>query len=259
MEKPFQEAPCRGAFWAVEHCLEANYCGANHHNSWALGCWWGYDQGMVLATWESFLSRLLAGPKRVHELQEPFHSLQSFITGFTWCPPFLHPNPKHLAHFCSQPLYPGLPLLCPLTYSCCPRVWPTRRQQMPNCNEKSFSFSDQNKNLKHWKFHSRASAREVSKPWELPIIQLNSNHLKANLSSILALNSSEFTSHYPLASVMLSPLALLTCMHFGGIKSGTAPDPFHRKVCFDLLHLLEMSQNIKTSRHLRGCTKHLSV
>lgn len=198
--------------------------------------------------------------KRVHELQEPFHLFQSFTTGFTCFPPLPFTQIQNICLISgSQPLSPGLTLLCPLTYPCCPRIWPTRRQQMPNCNEKSFSFSDQNKNPKHWKFHSRACAGEVSWPWELLIIQLSSNHLKANLSSIPAPNSVEFTSHYPLASAVLSPLALLTCIHFGGMKSGTAPDPFHRKVCFDLLHLLEVSQNITTSRHLRGCTKHLSV
>lgn len=151
------------------------------------------------------------------------------------------------------------PSICPLTYPCCPRVWPAQRQQVPNCNEKSFSFSGQNKNLRHWKFHGRASAHEVSRPSELPKIQLSSNRLKANLNNIPAPNSAEFTSHYPSASAVLSPPALLTCMYFGGKKSGTAPDPFHTKVWFDLLHLLEMSQNITTSRHPRGYAKHLSV
>lgn len=225
----------------------------HHHISWALGCWWGYDPGMVLATWESLLIGL--------EDQKGPWTTGAFVPSpelYNW----IHKTPLSLYPWLisgSQPLSSGLPLLCSLTYHCYSRVWPTRRQQMPNCNEESFSFSGQNKNLKHWKFHSRACACEVSRPWELPIIQLSFNHLKANLSSILALNSVEFTSHYPLASAVLSSPALLTWMHFGGIKSGTAPDLFHRKVCSHLLHLLEVSQNITTSRHPRGCTKHLSV
>lgn len=131
-------------------------------------------------------------------------------------PSFPHPNPKHLAHFWFTASALWLALTLSLTCPCCSRVWPMWRQQMPNCNEKSFLFYDRNKNLKHWEFHSRASAREVSRPWELPVIQLSSKHLKATLSNVLAPNSAEFTSHYPLASAVLSPLALLTCMILGG-------------------------------------------
>lgn len=174
-----------------------------------------------------------------------------YITGFIWLPPFPSPESKIFGSFLALNLCPQA-CPCSVPWPFIPSAWPMWRQQMPICNEKSFSFSHQNKNLKHWKFQSRTSAREVSRPWERSIIQLSSNHLKANLSSILVPNSSEFTSHYPLASAMLLTLALLTCMHFGGMRSGTAPDPFRREVCFDLLHLLEVSQNIITSRHLRG-------
>lgn len=58
---------------------------------------------------------------------------------------------------------------------------------------------------------------------------------EAHLSSILIPNSVKFTSHYLLTSAVLSPLALLTWIDFGRIKSGTAPDPFHEKsvlICY---------------------------
>lgn len=204
---------------------------------------------MVAATWKSHLSRPIS--QKDPWIRGAFPPPLKFYNWIHTIPPFPSPKSKTFGSFLAPDLCPwACPCSVPWPFS--PSAWPMWRQQMPICNEKSFSFSHQNKNLKHWKFQSRTSAREVSRPWERSIIQLSSNHLKANLSSILVPNSSELTSHYPLASAMLLPLALLTCMHFGGMKSGTAPDPLHREVCFDLLHLLEVSQNIITSRHLRG-------
>lgn len=203
---------------------------------------------MVSATWKSHLNGLISqkDPWNTGVFSPPlkfYNWIHIFPFPFTWIQ-----NIWLISG--SQPLSLACP--CSVPWSFCSSAWPMWRQQMPICNEKSFLFSHQNKNLKHWKFQSRTSAHEVSRPWVHSIIQLSSNHLKANLSSILVPNSSEFASHYPLASAMLLPLALLTCMNFGEMKSGRAPDPFHREVCFDLLHLLEVSQNIIASRHLRG-------
>lgn len=176
----------------------------NLHSSWASGCGWGCDPSMALR-------------KPVEQDQKGPWATGAFLPPPELCnwihniDPFPSPESKTSGSFLASSI-------CPLTSPCCPSVWPMQRQQVPNCIEKSFSFSEQNKNLRHWTFHSRASAHKVSRPLELPIIQLSSNHLKASLNNIPSPNSAEFTSHYPSASAVLSPLALLTCMHFGGEK-----------------------------------------
>lgn len=168
---------------------------------------------MVPATWKSPLSRLIS--QKDPWTRGAFSPPPKFYNWIHTIPPFPSPESKTFSSFLCPSLCPwACPCFAPWLF--CPSVWPKWRQQTPIYNEESFSFSHQNKNLKGWKFQSRASAREGSRPWEHSIIQSSSNHLKANLSSILVPNSSEFTSHYPSASAMLLPLALLTCMHLGG-------------------------------------------
>lgn len=152
----------------------------------------------------------------------------------------LHTDPKkkkkeESAHFWLWPLLLALLLLVPCPALALPGSGQHEGNKCQTLMKKIFSFSDKNKIPKHWKFHRSVSAHEDSRLWELLIIQLSSNHLKTNLSRIPVPSSAEFTSHYLLASAALSPLALLTCLNLGGIKSGTAPDLFHEKsglICY---------------------------